>query len=363
MSPQDLTVLIVEDDDGDAQLIALALEEYGRGAIHHVRATTLAQALRHAPGTCDAVLVDMNLPDGQGLECVTAVASHFTDAAVAVLTGRNEASLAAAAVRSGAQDYFVKGDLDGKELVSALRRVVALKREGELERLRERDRLQRDFIANVSHEFRTPIAAIKGAAETLSAEDLKPSKRPEFVDIISRHAARLERLVEDLLLVSALDAAQLPPEPRPLDLRPAVESCLTELGPLADKRGVKLACEIAPSLRVRADPDQLERVLLSLCGNAVEYNKKGGSAVVSAARQEGSVVVEVRDTGMGIPKEELPALFDRFHRSNAARGRKSSGTGLGLMIVKKLVSAHGGRVWAESREGRGSTFRFSLPPA
>lgn len=361
MATRRLAVLVVEDNEADARLILEALKEFGGGTVKSEHAATLEAALEKPPGAFDAVLVDMNLPDSRGLDNVAAVSRHFTDAAIAVLTGQNEASTAAAAIRLGAQDYIVKGEAEGAALVGAVRRVVELRRQAELERLRQRDRLQRDFISNVSHEFRTPIAAIKGAVETLQDGPAAPGA--EFLDIIARHAERLERLVEDVLLVSSLDAAAAPPKTRAVELRGAVDACLSELAPLADKNGVSLASEIPAGLRVKADAEQLGRVLLSLCANAVEYNKRGGTVSVSAEKDQGDVVVAIRDTGMGIPKEDLPSLFDRFHRSNAARGRKSSGTGLGLMIVKRLVDAHGGRVWAESVEDAGSTFRFSLPPA
>jgi signal transduction histidine kinase len=358
-----IAVLIVEDDEGDARLIEEAFSEFGLGAVRSERAETIAAALRFPPGAFDAVLLDMNLPDSQGLDNVAAISRHFTDAAIAVLTGRNEASLAAAVVRSGAQDYVVKGELSGPDLVAAVRRSIELKRRAEIERLRHRDKLQRELIANVSHEFRTPLAAIRGALDTLERGDLDDKARAEFLAIIARHSARLERLVDDVMLVSSMDAAAAAPSPRPVALRRAVEDCLADLAALAKKGGLRLEADVPAGLRVKADPEQLARVLTALCGNAVEYNRRGGSVRVTATREGGEVVVAVRDTGMGIPKEDLPVLFDRFHRSDAARGRESSGTGLGLMIVKRLVTAQGGRVWAESREGEGSTFRFSLPPA
>ena len=357
-----VAVLLVEDEPADARLIAEYFKEFGRG-ISMDHASTLKEALTRPPGAFGAVLVDMNLPDSQGLANVEAVARHFTDAAVAVLTGQNEGSLAAAAVRSGATDYIVKGEASGAEFVAAVRRVIDLKRSAEIERLRHRDRLQKDFIANVSHEFRTPIAAIKGAVETLQAGHLKGPDRDEFLDIIARHTERLRRLVEDVLLVSSIDAALRPPSAEPVGLRRVADSVLAGLAQLAERNGVRLQLDVPAGLKVKADPSQLERVLENLIANAVEYNREGGEVVVSARLEDTSVVVAVCDTGMGIPADDLPQLFERFHRTAAARARKSGGTGLGLLIVKRLVEAHGGRVWAESREGEGSTFRISLPAA
>lgn len=363
MSEPGVAILVVEDNPGDARLIKEYLEEYGRGSFKLDNAGTLKDALRRPPGAFQAVLVDMDLPDSRGLPNVAAVSRHFTDAAIAVLTGRNEASLAAAAVRSGAQDYIVKGELDGPAFVGAVRRVIDLKRSTEIDRLRSRDKLQKEFVANVSHEFRTPIAAIKGAAETLQGGGLDAKRSADFLDIIVRHTERLNKLVEAVLFMSQIDAAQSDPHMETVQLRPLADRVLSGLAELADKRGVGLSMDVPASIKVRADPSQLERVLESLCANAIEYNKDGGGASVSARAEGHDAVVTVQDTGMGIPAEDLPHLFEKFHRTAAARARKLGGTGLGLMIVKRLVELHGGRVWAESVEGQGSTFRFTLPLA
>lgn len=361
--PSGFAVLVVEDNPGDALLIREYLKEFGRGAFRLENAVTLGEALGRPPGAFDAVLVDMDLPDSKGVPSVAAVSRHFADAAVAVLTGRNEASLAAAAVRSGAQDYIVKGELTGPEFVSAVRRVIDLKRGVELERLRSRDRLQKEFIANISHEFRTPIAAIKGAIETLQEGGLGAAKRVEFMDIIARHADRLDKLVEAVLYVSQLDAARSEPRFEAIPLRRVVDEVLSGLAELAARRHVSLSMSVPASLKVRADATQLPRLLESLCANAVLYNKDRGTVAVEARAEGRHALVAVIDTGMGIPAEDLPHLFEKFHRTAAARARKSAGTGLGLMIAKRLVESHGGRIWAESREGRGSTFRFTLPLA
>lgn len=358
-----LQVLLVEDNPLDARLIREYLREFGGGSIALQQAETLGEALEHPVSPPpDAVLVDMSLPDSQGLPNVTSVLRRFPTAAIAVLTGQNEASLAAAAVRAGAQDYIVKGQVTGPDLVAAVRRAVERKRAQELDRLRGREALQKEFIANVSHEFRTPIAAIKGAVETLQEGDLPSEQQADFLDMIARHCARLAKLVEDVLLVSTLEG-QRPPEVESVTLKPIVDRCLSDLAVLADKRGVKLRMSVPPDLRVKADQPQLERVLENLCANAVEYNREGGEVDVQAHSTDGEAVVDVRDTGTGIPPAELPKLFERFHRTNRSRTLKAGGSGLGLMIVKRLVEAQHGRIWAESAEGRGSTFHFTLPLA
>lgn len=364
MTSRPLSILLVEDNLADARLIREYLADFGGSGFRLDHAETLADALRRSAGAVDAVLLDLDLPDSQGVPNVVEIAGRFPEAAITVLTGRNEAVVAAAAVRAGAQDYVVKDDIRGPGLVQVVRAAIARKSGQELERLRHREKLQKDFIANVSHEFRTPLAAIKGAVDILQQDSgLASRKRAEFLDIIARHAERLSALVENVLLVSSLDAAQSPPSLRPLALKAAVDQCLSDLAVMADKHEVRLAMDVPGGLRVKADAGQLGRVLENLCANAVEYNKRGGGVSVSAKTDGGEAVISVRDTGQGIPSAELPQIFERFHRTARSRASKLAGTGLGLMIVKRLVSCQNGRIWVESVEGKGSTFRFTLPLA
>lgn len=234
----------------------------------------------------------------------------------------------------------------------------------DITRLRRLEDLRKEFVANVSHELRTPLASIKGFAETLrrGAMDDK-SVRDEFVRTIEEQADRLTAIVDDLLELAALEGGRRPLKPEALALADAVKGVLASLKPLADAARVALSSEVSGDLAVRADPGAFERVLRNLVANAVKYNREGGSVTVRAEREGEAVRVLVRDTGLGIPPDDLPRVFERFYRVDKARSRELGGTGLGLSIVKHLVDAMGGAVEAQSEEGRGSVFSFTVPGA
>jgi PAS domain S-box-containing protein len=225
-----------------------------------------------------------------------------------------------------------------------------------------REASQRDFVANVSHEFRTPLAAILGFAETLREGAIDhPQYRGRFLATIERHAQRLLGLVDNVLDVSARDAGNKAPRREPLDLRAETRRIARGLAPVARARRVRVQSAVRAGLTVRADRGQLEQALSNLLANAIKYNKRGGSVRVEAQESRGGVEVVVRDTGIGIAEDELTYVFDRFHRSKDPIARERKGSGLGLAITQGIVRAHGGRLWVESERGKGSAFHFWLP--
>lgn len=231
--------------------------------------------------------------------------------------------------------------------------------------LRKLERIRRDFVANVSHEFRTPLTAIQGFAETLIAGALDdPQNRGRFLNIILEHARRLARLTEDLLKLSQMDADRLEIEINPVKVSQLVESCYETARHRAAEK--ELTLTLAPGLSqnlpdVAGDARRLQEVLQNLLDNAIQYTLPGGKIVLSAELKNGSVVFTVSDTGIGIPTADQPRIFERFYRVDAARSREAGGTGLGLAIAKHLIEVHGGRIWVESEVGVGSRFHFSVP--
>jgi two-component system phosphate regulon sensor histidine kinase PhoR len=231
--------------------------------------------------------------------------------------------------------------------------------------LRRLEMLRRDFVANASHELRTPVATVRSAAETLRAALGDPEAARTFVEIIERNAERLHRLVEDLLDLSRIEAREYRLKLEPLELRPAVESLLAAQRERAERRRLRLAIAIPPELpRARADRRALDQVLGNLLDNALKY-AADGAAVTVRARDDGAgaVCISVEDTGPGIERRHLSRLFERFYRVDAGRSRELGGTGLGLSIVKHLVEAMGGSISVESEPGRGSAFHVTLPRA
>ena len=235
----------------------------------------------------------------------------------------------------------------------------------EISDLRRLERVRQDFVANVSHEFRTPLTAIQGFAETLLSGALDdPANRRRFVEIIREHAMRLARLTEDLLKLSRIEAGQLKLEFRPVSVAQLVESCVETAQLKAVPKRLSLNVELPSGLpTVRGDANSLQEVLQNLLDNALQYTPGGGKIEVSASCSESRVIVTVADTGIGIPQAEQERIFERFYRVDEARSREAGGTGLGLSIARHIMEAHGGRLWVESAVGEGSRFHFSIPVA
>jgi two-component system phosphate regulon sensor histidine kinase PhoR len=235
----------------------------------------------------------------------------------------------------------------------------------EISELRRLERVRQDFVANVSHEFRTPLTAIQGFAETLLGGALEdPANRRRFVEIIRDHATRLARLTEDLLELARIEAGQLKLEFQPVSVDQLVASCMDTASVKAVPKHLTLKSDIPSGLpKVRGDANRLQEVLQNLMDNAVQYTSAGGSITVEAAHSGNEVIITVADTGIGIPQAELSRIFERFYRVDAARSREAGGTGLGLSIARHIVEVHGGRIWVESTVGEGSRFHFSIPVA
>ncbi len=229
--------------------------------------------------------------------------------------------------------------------------------------LRRLERVRRDFVANVSHEFRTPLTAIQGFAETLLAGAIDdPQNRTRFLEIILEHSRRLARLTEDLLMLSKMDAERLELEIRRLSVSQLIESCLETAQRRAAEKDLRISVNTPQRLPdIAGDRRRLAEVLQNLLDNAIQYTLPGGQIMLSAEAGEEEVVLTVSDTGIGIPQADQPRIFERFYRVDVARSREAGGTGLGLAIAKHLVEVHGGRLWVDSEVGQGSQFHFSVP--
>ncbi|MDX6770246.1 MAG: ATP-binding protein, partial [Elusimicrobiota bacterium] len=234
----------------------------------------------------------------------------------------------------------------------------------DITRRKEVERAKSEFVSMVSHELRTPLTAIQGFSETLRDLDgeLEPARRREYARIIFDESRRLGRLVTDFLDLSRLEAGAVELRPEPVALEPLAGrlAALFQGHPSRARLTARFAGDAGA---VRADADQLYRVLLNLCGNALKYTPADGEVSVSSRRDGGFVEVEVRDQGPGIPVEHQARIFERFSRLADPVSRKVPGTGLGLAICKGIVEAHGGRIWVESRPGHGAAFRFTMPAA
>nr|MCS5617208.1 ATP-binding protein [Pirellulales bacterium] len=239
--------------------------------------------------------------------------------------------------------------------------VIVLNDVTDMQRL---ENVRRDFVANVSHELKTPVASIKGFVETLldgAVDDPGNSRR--FLEIVNRQADRLASIIEDLLALSRIEQSEgignLPLEMTPIiDVFAAVEA---DCSPRAAERSISLETDCPESLTAAVNPPLLEQAVINLVDDAIKYSDPGGHVRLAAARDGGDLVLSVADEGTGIEAAHLPRLFERFYRVDKARSRTLGGTGLGLSIVKHIVQAHGGGITVESTPGVGSTFTIRLP--
>ncbi len=231
--------------------------------------------------------------------------------------------------------------------------------------LRRPESLRQEFVANVSHELKTPLSSIKAYAETLLGGAINDQQNNvKFVQSIEEQAARLHELILDLLSLARVESGQKTFDIRAVKLASAVQSCLAEYQAAANSKGINLKTTgTLPDLQVRADEEGIRQILNNLIDNAVKYTPAGGEVTVGWRAEGPLAVIEVRDTGIGIAAEYLPRVFERFYRVDRARSRELGGTGLGLSIVKHLAQSFGGSVSVESRRGEGSVFTVKLPLA
>jgi two-component system phosphate regulon sensor histidine kinase PhoR len=233
----------------------------------------------------------------------------------------------------------------------------------DITRLKELEKIRRDFVANVSHELRTPLTTIKGYAETLLEGALEEEVAAQFVRVIKRHSDRLEKIVEDLLILSKIESKEFQLRIESLSVSDLIADAIDFLKePLSKKKISISVLEISPTPLIYGDRQYLEQVLINILDNAIKYGCDGGNIkILVSENPDDKIQVSVEDDGIGIPKEDLPRIFERFYRVDKGRSKELGGTGLGLSIVKHIVQAHGGNVWAESEITKGSTFYFTLP--
>ena len=236
----------------------------------------------------------------------------------------------------------------------------------DLTEVRRLEAVRRDFVANVSHELKTPLTSISGYAETLLGESADTETTRRFLTTILSNARRMQRLVDDLLDLSRIEAGRWQPDRIEVDVAGVARESWAALAGRAEAHGVEFGVDVGPGAEVvDADLDAVRQVLTNLLDNSLRYTPAGGHITCVTRRTDGSIAVSVRDNGSGITSDHLPRIFERFYRADQSRSREEGGTGLGLAIVKHLVEAHGGRVFAQSERGRGTTVTcvFPDPPA
>ena len=370
MRKKALQVLLVEDNAGDARLLRemFSKETVGSFELSHLTHMRDAEARLKAGGV-DIVLLDMGLPDGHGLETLRRARTAAPDVVMIVMTGMEDEALAAAAMKEGAQDYLIKGQIENRALPRALRHAIErqrMQREADLMRKNE-VRLRDEFLSHVSHELRSPLTSIYSFS-TIIADGLAGETSPqqnEYLQIILRNVRQLQAMIEDLLQVTQAQAHKLSVELESVSLNEAIEYAVDTLRGAAKEKEINLAFEPSGRLpSVHADATRVRQVLTILLDNAVKFTPAGGTVKVEASeyeKDESMLQIQVSDTGCGIGPEATERIFEHLYQVTDPGHAGRRGLGLGLHIAKDLVTRQGGKIWMTSELEKGSHFSFTLP--
>lgn len=353
------TLLIIEDNPGDARLLREMLQENDAYLADLILAQTMSEAEDYiAMHPVDIILLDLGLPDAEGLIAIRRARAAAPSVPLVVLTGMDDEALAALSLQEGAQDYLIKGQIETRGLLRALRYATERKR---LERLKD------EFVSTVSHELRTPLTSIAGSLGLLMGTVTRELSAPaaRLLKIAHSNSERLVRLINDILDIEKLESGRVCFDMQQVDLCPLVGHAVDAMQELARNLGVNVRVESTGEAvaYVRADSDRLVQVITNLLSNAIKFTVARSEVVVMIEKQEDTPTVRfsVRDHGTGIPADFRSRIFERFAQADATNARLKGGTGLGLSIVKQIVDRLGGQVGYFDATGGGTVFYVELP--
>ncbi len=365
-----LQVLVVEDNAGDARLLQQMFTKEKAGSFQITHMLRMSEALVHlAKGDVDIVLLDMGLPDGHGLDTVRRAREVAPGVPVIVLTGLDDEALAAQAMKEGAQDYLIKGQIESRALPRALRHAIDRHRmQAETDLIRTNQLQFKDnFLSHVSHELRSPLNAIYQFVTILLDKlvgDLTPEQR-EYLNIVFRNVKQLQAMIDDLLEVTRGQGGKLTIELQRTSISEAVADAVETLQGAAAAKSIKLSARIADELPlVCADPTRVRQILIILLDNAIKFTPANGEVTIRAhliEKDSNLMELQVSDTGCGFDPDMSEQIFERLFQASDPSQAGRQGLGLGLHICKELVTRQGGRIWARSTPGKGSVFSVTLP--
>jgi signal transduction histidine kinase len=360
----EMRILLVEDSPSDAMLLQAELREVAPGCVVE-RASSLETA-RSAlmAGAYDIVLLDLGLPDSDGLDTFRAIAEVALHTAIVVISGLDDELTAETAVLLGAQDYLVKGTTKRGQVARAM--TFAMRRNQILEDLNSLRNAQLEekdqFLSHVSHELRSPLAVIHQFVSLMVDEIAGPlsEDQADYLAVTLRNIDQLRLMIEDLLDVGRLGHGRLVLESAATQLDELLTDCISGRRPAAADRSITLTLTVPPLPLVECDPRRTREVLDNLLDNAMKFTADRGSVEVAARCDEGKVLVSVRDTGRGIRAANVDRVFEQFFQEPGTDETARNGLGLGLFISRQIVEMQGGRIWAKSTVG-GTTATFTLP--
>jgi signal transduction histidine kinase/GGDEF domain-containing protein len=356
MKNHNIQVLVIEDNPGDFRLIQEMLLEAKDKSFQVELAKNLSQALeRLKRGGIDVVMSDLGLPDSQGLTTFEQLHAHSPEVPIVIMTSTySDETMAVEAVSKGAQDYLVKGLVDGKLVSRVLRYAVERKR---LEQVKD------EFVGTVSHELRTPMTSIREViSQTLDGilGETTPEQR-EFLSMALSDVDRLSGIIDDLLDISKLDAGKMKMKIEMCDMVGLVLKVISSFVPQAKAKGLEMKGNFSKEkIKAYVDKDRITQVFSNLIGNAVKFTQKGQIEILLMDGED-AIECSVSDTGPGIAEKDLPQLFDKFQQFGHPVSGEEKGTGLGLAISKGIVELHKGRIGVESQVDVGTKFTFMLP--
>jgi signal transduction histidine kinase len=370
MKEKALQILLVEDNAGDARLLREMFRKERADSFKLTHLLNMSEALVHlAKGGVDVVLLDLGLPDGHGLETVRRARAAAPGIPLIVLTGLDDEVLAAQAMREGAQDYLIKGQIENRALPRALRHAIErhrMQKETDLIRTHQMQ-FKDDFLSNVSHELRSPLTAIYQFATILLdrlAGDVN-EEQGRYLEIVLRNVKQLQSMIDDLLEVTRVQAGKVTVELQSTSTADAITYSVATLTETALVKQVTFAVEVAKHTPAAyADPIRLRQILLILLDNAIKFTPDGGAVTVRAQvleKDPNFLLVEVSDSGCGINPTVIDRIFERLYQVAVPALGARKGLGLGLYICKELVLRQGGLIWVSSSPGAGAIFSFTLP--
>jgi signal transduction histidine kinase len=370
MKEKALHVLLVEDNVGDARLLHEMFSKEKGDSFHLTHLLRMSDAETHlAKGRVDIVLLDMGLPDAHGIETVRRAHAAAPNVPMIVLTGLEDEALAAEAMKEGAQDYLIKGQIENRALPRALRHAIERHRmqvETDLIRILQLQ-LKDEFLSHVSHELRSPLTSIYSFSSIIAdgLAGATSQQQDEYLQIILRNVNQLQSMIEDLLMVMQAQTGKLSIDVQCVSVSEAISYAVASLRRAAVAKEIDLGSKpFLHSHSVFADPTRLRQILTILCDNAIKFTPVGGTVQVQSCvfeKDHDFVLVEVSDTGVGIKPEVSERIFDRLYQVTDPGHEGRKGLGLGLYIAKDLVIRQGGNIWVTSEPQNGSHFFFTLP--
>ena len=355
-------VLIIDDEAAIRDGCRQALEKSGYAVLDAGKGDEGIRIARDAKP--DIALIDLKMPGISGMEIIEILSRDVPETVLVMITGYATILSAVEAIQKGTYDYLPK-PFSPDQLRSVVRRAIEHRNlKIETRRLREeKERMEKSFITFVSHEMRSPLVVIRQYIEALKAVAGDRLDR-DMSEIIERCDARiqdLETLIEHWLDVSRIAEGNFVLNKRPLNLLQLIKRSMEEMTPICKERGIVLKTDLPDQLpEILGDPESLLRVLTNIIGNATKYTPEHGSITITAESDDYYVTVRISDTGIGIPSDKLPFIFEPFYRVRGKEERQR-GSGLGLTFCKRIMELHGGEIAAASTEGQGSTFLLKFP--